>query len=107
MPWTGTLSDRFGRVKWKCKNRGFEFLITKEQWAQLILNPCHYCGISLKSIKRGSGLDRIDNSKGYILDNIVPCCYECNMIKGNFLTYEEAKVVLTALKEYRASKVDF
>jgi hypothetical protein len=29
-----------------------------------------------------SGIDRIDNSKGYIVDNCVPCCTYCNTIKG-------------------------
>lgn len=31
-----------------------------------------------------SGIDRIDNSKGYILGNVVPCCYQCNTAKLNY-----------------------
>jgi hypothetical protein len=28
-----------------------------------------------------NGLDRIDNRKGYVSDNIVPCCSDCNLAK--------------------------
>jgi hypothetical protein len=30
-----------------------------------------------------NGLDRVDNSKGHILDNVVPCCRWCNLAKLN------------------------
>lgn len=29
-----------------------------------------------------SGIDRYDNTKGYIVENCVPCCTHCNTIKG-------------------------
>jgi hypothetical protein len=29
-----------------------------------------------------NGIDRIDNSQGYIIDNVVPCCTKCNIAKG-------------------------
>ena len=35
-----------------------------------------------------SGIDRVDSNKGYLLDNIVPCCTSCNTLKSN-LTLEE------------------
>jgi len=40
--------------------------------------PCYYCGGKIETI----GLDRIDNQRGYFLDNVVPCCYPCNSMKG-------------------------
>ena len=30
-----------------------------------------------------SGVDRIDSSKGYTKDNVVPCCGKCNRMKGD------------------------
>lgn len=30
-----------------------------------------------------SGIDRVENDKGYILDNCVPCCAQCNRDKGS------------------------
>lgn len=47
--------------------------------------PCTYCRCSIDTI----GLDRIDNSKGYTLDNVVPCCKVCNLTRGNRFTYQE------------------
>lgn len=64
---------------------------------------CFYCGISpnieynfFKTVSsRGSekaklegtfiynGLDRIDSLKNHTLNNVVPCCYECNRAKNN------------------------
>jgi hypothetical protein len=30
----------------------------------------------------GNGLDREDTSKGYSIDNVLPCCSTCNMMKA-------------------------
>jgi hypothetical protein len=35
-----------------------------------------------------NGLDRVDNTKGYIISNIVSCCGQCNRAKG-ILSQEE------------------
>lgn len=46
-----------------------------------IICPCFYCG---KFSKNGFvGIDRYDNTKGYILSNIKPCCKDCNMMKND------------------------
>ena len=37
---------------------------------------CHYCG-GVKSM----GLDRVDNARGYTMDNVVPVCTVCNLMK--------------------------
>lgn len=39
---------------------------------------CEYCGT-----KEKLGVDRIDNTKGYIKGNCVTCCKWCNMMKKN------------------------
>ena len=36
-------------------------------------------------------IDRADNDKGYIFNNVVPCCFLCNKIKGSFFNVEEMK----------------
>jgi hypothetical protein len=42
---------------------------------------------SIKAKNEGNyiynGIDRIDNSKGHTIDNIVPCCKYCNFAKSN------------------------
>lgn len=56
--------------------RGIEFKVTIDEYLLLHGKPCHYCGIS------SIGLDRIDSAICYRLDNVVPCCTVCNMMKG-------------------------
>lgn len=64
--------------------------LTKEQflaWADLESNKtCAYCGTT--DLGKGHGVDRLDSSKPYELDNIVACCKLCNQAK-NKLTLEE------------------
>ena len=54
------------------------------------MSPCFYCGAEksnhkvTKNCKEGfdhNGIDRIDSSKGYTPDNVVPCCKICNKAK--------------------------
>jgi 5-methylcytosine-specific restriction endonuclease McrA len=84
--------------------RGYVFEITREDFKALASLPCHYCGVppsNIKSTAAGDyvyqGLDRVDNNRGYVLDNLVPCCTKCNLSKGTrtlerFLEYRERKL---------------
>jgi hypothetical protein len=64
--------------------------LTREQYSALIAQPCTYCGNPLN--ESGSGLDRLDDSAGYTLSNLVPACWPCNWLRhrGAF-TYDEMK----------------
>ena len=42
-------------------------------------------------------IDRVDNTQGYNLSNIVKSCWICNSIKSNVMTYEEASLVMRPL----------
>lgn len=35
-----------------------------------------------------NGIDRKNNSKGYTLENAVPCCGQCNIAKASFTEHE-------------------
>ena len=82
--------------------------------------PCDYCNrspsttynmsrkISKYQILGGdftyNGLDRVDNARGHMKDNVVPCCWPCNNIKGNstreeFISHIEAMYAGT--RKYR------
>lgn len=73
----------------KAKERGLEVSLTKSQIETLFLGDCYYCGAvpsqtkdarSLMSATR-NGIDRINNSIGYVDGNCVSCCYPCNWSK--------------------------
>lgn len=71
------------------RRRGiFCSLLDDYAWA-LMQKPCHWCGAppELRRRRRSkrlwsslavNGIDRVDNSKGYIQGNVVPCCATCN-----------------------------
>jgi hypothetical protein len=60
-------------------SRGLLFTLSESEYENLIIRPCYYCGFY--SLTRFNGIDRINNNKGYILDNCISCCKMCNMIK--------------------------
>jgi len=83
------------------KKRHYSFDLTKEEFLKLISSNCYYCGVEPNSkwfgtkrtivnsdTFRYNGVDRKNNSVGYVLDNCVPCCKICNNSKST-LTEEE------------------
>ena len=69
-----------GRFKWYksgAAQRHLIFALTLEQFSFFWRKPCTYCGKAVETI----GLDRVDNSLGYVKDNVVSCCALCNFMK--------------------------
>lgn len=91
---------RFSHAKSKTRIRKKGWSLTFEQYEKLIANPCFYCGSSIE-YEKGCGLDRLDNSKGYELSNVVPCCYRCNTGRSNNFTPEEWKIGISAILAFR------
>lgn len=70
------------------ETRNIEFYLTKDEFIDLAIGPCYYCGIGPqhKVVRRNdefiyNGIDRVDNLKGYTLGNCVSCCEICNKAK--------------------------
>lgn len=68
-----------------------EFNLDLESFKKLIRKPCAYCGAepkiskwqNVKKMTAWNGLDRVNNSGGYTIDNVVACCKTCNSWKKN------------------------
>lgn len=82
----------YSGYKNNAKSRKLEFSLSKEQFRHIVSLNCFYCGNppsnrSTRSLTNGdfiyNGIDRLDSSKGYVIDNVVPCCYDCNKAKTN------------------------
>jgi len=80
----------FYEYKSSAKARGFEFLLSKNKFRILTEQNCYYCGCSPSNVRKAqnnngnyiySGIDRVDNFKGYTIKNTVPCCKDCNWAK--------------------------
>jgi len=70
-----TPKGRYNTYKDGAKKRGLVFEITLKEFEDMINSKCCYCGDA------GYGVDRIDNSIGYLRTNVVACCSICNRMK--------------------------
>lgn len=101
------------RYRAKGKKRNLVNTLSDDKIVELLnTQHCHYCGIdhnlysnfvknskdinhpyhnSFASVKYSEyfTIDRKDNSIGYTDDNAVSCCWLCNSVKGDILTYDE------------------
>ncbi len=66
----------FNEVKQGANCRNLSFELSQEYFSELVHKDCFYCKrpISL-------GIDRLDNTKGYTIENSVSCCFPCNRMK--------------------------
>ena len=87
----------FASMKRNAKRRKYQWALSKEQVRILTQQPCHYCGVEPRQgclhrrynkVYIYNGLDRVDNERGYIIDNVVPCCRTCNLAKFTKTTEE-------------------
>lgn len=101
-----TIKGRFYYGKEQAKRKNREWSITLEEFSYLAELPCFYCYDFLDNnmVTCGAGLDRIDNLKGYVLNNVVPCCKTCNSIRGAILTQEETLIVVNSIINTRLNK---
>ena len=98
------LCKQYNSYKGAARKCGREWALTKEEFLSIASKNCHYCGEPPKertystSFRRdtktlgerrtvqvvkftSNGVDRIDSSEGYRVDNCVPCCSDCNWAK--------------------------
>lgn len=90
------------RYKDRAIKKDIVFSLTREDFWEIVIQKCFYCGVKPSSIFKGrgynngfayNGIDRIDSSKGYIKENVVPCCWQCNCAKQSFSVDEFYKWV--------------
>lgn len=73
-----TIKGRYVTYKSGAKKRGFIFTISLDEFISFWDKDCFYCGDKIKGI----GLDRVDSTMGYEINNVVSCCKKCNMMKA-------------------------
>lgn len=104
-----TLNAFERKYKIAAENRGYEWSLSQDEFRTLIKGNCHWCGevaplrnryfdseglrtkeyFSKDSTNADrhwvnmNGIDRVNNSKGYTIENSVSCCKECNRMKMN------------------------
>jgi len=93
---------RFSHAQGMAKQRNIIWTLDFTDFCSLIEEPCFYCQNQLGApVETGSGLDRLDNTRGYELGNVVSCCQQCNEIKMDKLTPEETIAAVDAILTVR------
>jgi hypothetical protein len=97
------MRSKFNSLKARAKKNNLPVTMSFELYKELKRDDCYYCGVSnmlLQFYCEVMGLktpwmtiDRADNSLGYIFNNVVPCCFLCNKIKGSFFSSQEMKLI--------------
>lgn len=104
-----SFNSLYAMYKWKAEDRELSFNLTKEEFSFITKMNCFYCGEEPNQEKKApranggyiyNGVDRIDSSKGYTMDNVVPCCSVCNKMKLNY-SMREFLEHIERVHEYR------
>ncbi len=78
-------------------DRDLAWALTDKEALALMSQNCEYCASRptnevVSNYNNGnfvySGIDRVDNAKGYVKGNCVPCCKVCNRAKNNMAASE-------------------
>lgn len=69
------LQDSKGRAR----KKELEHSLTLDEIVSLVAQPCSYCG----ETELRMTLDRADNARGYVFENVAPACIRCNYARKN------------------------
>ena len=70
--------------------RSLQWRLSSAQALRLFSRHCYYCGAPPSNLAKHermngifiyNGIDRLDATRGYVADNVVPCCKTCNAAK--------------------------
>lgn len=99
----------------QAKQRGLRFSLSVADVERISQSICHYCGEApFRPIAknwaaqtyphfRWNGIDRLDSTKDYTLDNVVPCCFPCNRAKLTMTSAEFLEWVVRVYNHNRKS----
>ena len=98
------------------KQREIEWGIEKDEFFTLVSSNCVYCGSPPDLVRKPnagvngafvySGIDRADNTKGYVSGNVFSCCWICNRAKGS-LSVAEFHVWIDRLTAAKSARFEY
>ena len=128
-----TLNLKYLRYKGGANKRNLEFNLSIVQFENIVIKNCFYCNkdpvpcnvylkqdntASYRSKRRErkkgtverawinlNGIDRVNNDLGYNINNCVPCCTECNIMKS-VLTLEQFLSHIKRIHDYQTMKIN-
>lgn len=97
------IAKRLVRTERSANDRGKEFSLSFKKMKQLLsAKKCYITGVDLQMEDDKADnyltIERLDNNKGYVDENVVACSSYINKKKGD-LTLEEIKLIYQACKK--------
>lgn len=97
------VASKFMQIKTSAESRGIEFNMSLRRVRQLLSTQrCYFSGVELISNDQKAPnqltFDRIDNTKGYVDNNVVVCSSKVNLMKGN-LTIDNILMLYKGVKK--------
>lgn len=86
--------------KRSAKARNINWCLSDEEFNSFWGKPCSYCDEPINTI----GIDRLDNSIGYLFENCTSCCSICNYMKMTFTKTEFIVHITKILKNLKEIK---
>ena len=78
-----TKQVNYSQYRYRAIQKNIEFLLSEEEFNKIIHDDCYICGKETKNYHI-NGIDRTNNNNGYVLDNCMACCSECNYMKREY-----------------------
>jgi len=86
----------FHRYRQSALKKGLHFRLDLKFVELALSSPCSYCGDTDILMT----LDRVDSAMGYSVENCVPCCIRCNLVKAD-MPVSAWKILAPAMREAR------
>lgn len=90
-PGDSSRNNIYRQYKRDSPKRGLVFELTIDQFTKITSSNCYYCGIEPRQTNKNqerymapylyNGIDRVDNDVGYVFENCVAACVDCNYMK--------------------------
>lgn len=114
------MSDKnywIGKYKRRAKNQNVEFSFSDKEFYDICSMNCFYCdrepvvrstGYIRQNdvgVYKANGIDRIEPKKGYTIENSVPCCTPCNLMKTDKNQQEFINIAIRIAKKHGKKNV--
>jgi len=92
LPHQQAINSKYVSYKKAAIKRNLKWELSLEDFLAITKQRCYYCNDEPSNVEKSkhnngdfvySGVDRIDNYKGYVFGNCIPCCSVCNFMKNN------------------------
>jgi hypothetical protein len=78
------ITEGYNYYENRAKHKDIDFTLSKDECEKLINGNCFMCG-KQSNENNTNGIDKFDNTEGYTLENTNSCCFECNILKKNYV----------------------